>query len=250
MGMELVLGDARFFKSCVDAIVSLVDEGVFQVSSDGLRLRTMDPSQIAMVDFVLPKGAFSKFSSDGDANVGLNLVDLSKVLARARSDETLTLSSDEKDNKLLLEFKGATKRAFKLPLLDLGATQPREPKIVFDAEIQLRGGAFKDMLRDAGLLSAHVVLEASDSELVVEAKGDAGEVRVEARKADGGLANISAKGKSRAMYPYEYLENMTKTCPDDALLSLWLKVDAPVKIAYDLGKAKLAYYLAPRVENA
>ncbi len=248
--MELVLEDAKLFKSCVDAIVSLVDEGSFQLAADGLRLRTMDPSQIAMVDFHLPKEAFASYDPEGAPALGLNLVDVSKVLARARAGERLTMSAEEKDNKFLLEFSGASKRAFKLPLLDLAGTSPREPKIAFDAEVSLRGGTFKDLLRDAAILSSHLVLEASDGELVVEAHGDSGDLRVETKKGPAGLAAVSARGKNRAMYPSEYLDNMTKTCPDDALLTLWLKTDAPVKVSYELGKAKLAYYLAPRVENA
>ena len=33
MAMQLVVSDAKFFKSCIDAVSNLVDEGTFEVSA-------------------------------------------------------------------------------------------------------------------------------------------------------------------------------------------------------------------------
>jgi len=249
--VELVISDANFFKKCVDAIVNLVDEGTFVISKDGLHLRTMDPSQIAMIDFFMPKSAFSKIEVEDKFSLGVNLADLSKILARTRGDEKLSISVDEKESKLVLDFSGHSKRHFKLPLLESSSSLPKEPKVEFDASVKLKGRAFKDVLHDAGLISSHVVLQADDSAFVVEAHGDSGDLHVETLKdsenvVDGG---ISVKGKSRAMFPYQYLDDMTRACPDDSAVSVNLKSDAPVKVSFEIGDAKIAYYLAPRVEN-
>lgn len=248
--MEFAVKDAKSFKNYVDAINALVDEGVFLVDSEGVRLRTMDPSQIAMVDFFVPKSGLARLDAGESASsLGLNLSDLSKVLNTARAEETLAISLDEKASRVELVFTGGSKRSFKLPLLDLPGTLPKEPKINFDAEVKIRGGAFKSMLKDAGLLSSHVVLSIREGELDVEAHGDAGDVKIETKKDSGTLSEAKATTAARAMYPFEYLENMTKACPDDAVLGIWLKSDAPVKLGYEIGSAKLMYYLAPRVEN-
>lgn len=247
--MEFELSDAKFFKSCIDAIVNLVDEGTFEVSGEGLKLRTMDPSQIAMVDFHLPKDAFDKLEAEDKANVSVNLADLAKILARSRAGEKLNVKLEEKESRLLLEFTGQSKRKFRLPLIESNATLPREPRVPFDVEVKLKGGALKDMLRDAGLLSSHVVLNAEGDEFIVEAHGDSGDLRIETTKGSGEVSEIKIKAASRAMFPYEYLDDITRACPDDAVMEVGLKSDAPVRIAYVIGKAKLAYYLAPRVEN-
>src|SRR3989338_2014467 len=130
--VELVISDANFFKKCVDAIVNLVDEGTFVISKDGLHLRTMDPSQIAMIDFFMPKSAFSKIEVEDKFSLGVNLSDLSKILARPRGDEKLSISVDEKESKLVLDFSGHSKRHFKLPLLESSSSLPKEPKVEFD----------------------------------------------------------------------------------------------------------------------
>lgn len=246
--MKLVIPDARQFKQCIEAIVNLVDEGMFEVNEHGLHLRAMDPSQIAMVDFQFPKASFTEL--EGAGSISLNLVDFLKILARSRQDERLTLSLEEKEAKCSLEFISPNgKRNVRLPLMELSTTSPREPKIVFDTNIKMRGGSLKEMLKDAGLLSSHVILSADADKLVVEAKGDSGDLRIESARNAPNVAEFTSTSKSRAMFPFEYLDNITKACPEDSMIELHLKSDAPIKVAYSIGQAKLAYFLAPRVEN-
>lgn len=247
--MNFAIEDVKTFKQCVDAIVNLIDEGVFEVSKDGMSLRSMDPSQIAMVDFVLPKKAFAKLDAPEKTSLGLNLADLSKILSRTRADEKLSIELDEKESRLLLKFAGQSKRSFKLPLLDSSSVFPKEPKIAFEATVKLNGGAFKDMLRDAGMLSSHVTLSASSKDFLVEAHGDAGDLKIETLKDAESIAELKASSKATAMFPFEYLDDMTRACPDDAVIAVELKSDAPVRVSYAIGEAKLAYYLAPRVES-
>ncbi|MBI5177510.1 proliferating cell nuclear antigen (pcna) [Candidatus Micrarchaeota archaeon] len=248
--VELVVSDAKFFKSCIDAVSNLVDEGTFEVSSLGLRLRCMDPSQIAMVDFNLPKEGFEKVdAAESAVSIGVNLSDLGKVLARARSLEKLAIRTDEKSNKLSLDFTGESSRHFKLPLLDLGGTLPKEPKIVFDSHAKIRGGPLKEMLKDAGMFSSHVVLQMREGEMVVEAHGDSGDLVIETRKDAPAISELHSTAPSRAMFPFEYLDDITRACPEDETVTLELKSDAPVKVSYKIGPAHLSYYLAPRVEN-
>lgn len=247
--MKLVIADAKQFKQCIEAVVNLVDEGSFEINENGLHLRSMDPSQIAMVDFSMPKSGFKEFQAEG-TTLSLNLVDFLKILARSRSDEQLLLTVEEREAKCVLEFLSpASKRNIRLPLMDLPTSSAREPKITFDTIIKMRGGTFKEMLKDAGMLSSHVVLCAEGDKFIVEAKGDSGDLHIESGKTAPNMAELTSSTKSRGMYPFEYLDNITKACPDDSIIEINLKTDAPVKISYAVGPAKLSYFLAPRVES-
>lgn len=248
--MKLVVGDAKQFKQCIEAIVNLVDEGTFNVSASGLKFRSMDPSQIAMVDFTMPKEAFLEFTAPNEANVSLNLADFLKMLGRSRNDEQLIMQVEEEQSKFALEFTGPNaKRSVRLPLLDLGGNQPREPKVPFDSTVKMRGGSFKEMLKDAGLLSSHVILQVESELFTVEAKGDSGDLKVETKKDAPTMAELASNAKSRSMFPYEYMDNICKACPDDTIIEVGLKTDAPVRVSYKIGGAQLAYFLAPRVES-
>ena len=246
---EIKVDDAKIFKDCVDALVTLIDEGEFEISKEGIKLRAMDPSQIAMVDFNLPKSAFEKYEVDKDTKIGLNLDDLSKITSRSRQGDSLELKLDDSESRLELIFKGQSRRKFNLPLLDISAPSPKTPNIEFDAKIKISGGAIKESLKDASLVSAHVILSATLKGFEIQAKGDKGDVLIEAGK-DEMLAEHVVNKESKAMFPLEYLNDLLKSTDSTALVEINLKSDAPLKLSYNIGDAKVTYFLAPRIESA
>ncbi|MEM0372826.1 MAG: proliferating cell nuclear antigen (pcna) [archaeon] len=246
---EVKFDDAKMFKDCVDALVTLIDEGEFDITKEGVKLRAMDPSQIAMVDFILPKSAFEKYSVDKDTRIGLNLDDLSKITARYRPGDSLELRLDESESRLELVFKGKSRRKFNLPLLDISATSPKVPSIDFDAKIKINGGMLKESLKDAALVSAHVILSATPKGFDIQARGDKGDVVIESNKEDV-LAEHSVKKESKSMFALEYLNDLLKSTDAEAIVELDLKTDAPLRVHYGIGDAKVTYFLAPRIESA
>jgi len=243
---EITVDDAKFWKNCVDAIVNLIDEGVLEVTAEGITLKAMDPAQIAMVSFQVPSKAFVEYKVDSSTKVGLNFDNLAKILARSRDKEKLTMALEE--NKLRLEFKGDTTRSFKVPLLDLNAGPSKEPKIDFDASLKMNSSRFKDVLKDASLVSSHLVLEATKDGFFVDARGDSADLRVESEKTADMIKELSVKNDAKATFPLHFLEDIVKACPSDGEISLNLKTNMPARIQYPIGDASLTYFLAPRIE--
>ena len=245
---ELIFPSAKDFKLCVDAISTLIDEGMFDVSDAGLCLRAMDPAQIAMVDFIMPKSSFEKFNAD-PSQFGVNLEDLARLMARVRPDEKLAMKLDESGTRLVLTFKGKATRRFVMPLLDLGTKPPREPSIEFESIANFNGTFLKDSLKDAQLVSAHVVMSAQPDAFVLESKGDKGEVNVRAEKDSDAIFDYKVTKPSRAMFPLEYLNNLLKPADAATNVQVNLRSDAPLKIQYKIADATITYYLAPRIET-
>ncbi|MCD6523031.1 MAG: proliferating cell nuclear antigen (pcna) [Candidatus Diapherotrites archaeon] len=245
---EITLPSAKMFKSCVDAIVILIDEGEIEIGEEGLKLRAMDPSQIAMVDFELPKSAFEKYEVK-PTRIGLNLDDLAKVMARARPDEKLTMKLDESKARLVLLFKGKATRRFVIPLLDIGGTMPKKPQIEFESVVKFNGNFFKEALKDAQLVSSHVVLRTDPDAFIIEARGDKGEVTIRAEKNSDQIFDYDVKSNARAMFPLEYLNDLLKNADANTNVELSLRTDAPLRLEYKVGDASITYYLAPRIET-
>jgi proliferating cell nuclear antigen len=246
---EITFASAKEFKNSVDALATLIDEGTFNLTSEGITFKAMDPSQIAMVDFSMPKTGLEKYEATAEAKITLNMDDLAKITTRYRSDEKLTLKLDESNTRLILLFKGKSTRRFNLPLLDSSAEPPKTPSIDFDAEIKMSGNALKEGLKDANLVSSHVVLNAKPEGFDIEASGDKGKVLIEAKKDDDILLECAVKTASRAMFPLEYLNDLLKAADASTTIGVGLKTDAPLKISYKIGEATVAYFLAPRIEN-
>lgn len=244
---KIAVKDAKKWKNAVDAIVNLIDEGPLEISKDGVTLRAMDASQIAMVSFSAPKSGFLTYEVPATAKVAVNFDNLSKILGRARPGEELEMSQEE--NKLVLKFiSGKRKRTFKVPLMELPAGSPREPNIQHDAVVKMNGGQLKEILRDAALVSSHMTLEAKAEGFTVEVHGDSADMKIENEGAED-VQDLKVTAPARATFPLQYLDDIAKACPEAAQVTIHLKSNAPVKIEYNVEDAKLVYYLAPRIDT-
>jgi proliferating cell nuclear antigen len=57
----------------------------------------------------LNEGGFDKYRCDKAMTLGINLVDFSKILKMALSDDTLTLKADEENSYLQISFDNKSK---------------------------------------------------------------------------------------------------------------------------------------------
>ncbi len=246
---KFTVDDAKRYKNATSAIVNLIDEGVLEVGKDGLFLRAMDPSQIAMVSFTMPKTCFVEYdATTPSSKVGLNFDNLSKILSRTRGEEKLEISQQE--NKLQLCFMGnMRKRNFKVPILDMPASTSKEPAISHDTKIIMSSSHFKESLRDAALVGQHITLSTSEKGLSIEVHGDSSDLTEENEKTGEGITEISVTKPAKATFPLQYLEDIVKACPENSPLTLHLKTNAPMKAEYEVEGAKVVYYLAPRIDS-
>ncbi len=246
---KFAVDDAKRYKNATDAIVNLIDEGQLEISKDGLFLRAMDPSQIAMVSFSMPKSAFLEYEAPvPSAKVGLNFDNLSKILARSRGGEKLEISQAE--NKVNLKFIGAKrKRNFKVPVLDMPAGATKEPTIVHDAVVKVSSSHFKESLRDAALVGSHISLSASEEGFGIEVHGDSTDLVEENEKSSEEVVEMKVDKPAKATFPLQYLEDIVKAAGDNTAIAIHLKSNAPLKVEYEVESAKVTYYLAPRIDS-
>jgi proliferating cell nuclear antigen len=246
--MELVLKSADVFKKSMEAISVLIDEAELVVSQNGLELRATDPSQISMVDFSLPKKAFTKFEA-AETRLGLDLDYLNQVLSRAGSGDELVLSLDEKKAFLIVSFRGSAERSFQVPLIDVSSAEVPNPKIEFDSELLVSAGFLQSAFKDAALISSHVVLGCTDEKFFVKANSSKGSLNEEMKQDKTTLPELRVKHECRSMFPLDYLQDMLKVATSDTKVALFLKSNAPVKVSYPISDATITYFLAPRIES-
>lgn len=244
---KIDLDDVKDFRSAIEALSNLIDEGEFSITKKGIGLHALDPSQIAMVIFSMPDSAFSSYEVEGEQKVGLKLDNFNKILSRGKGNH-MSLYDDE--NKLAVEFMGErSKKSFKIPIIEIGPSVEREPKVEHDVNITMNAGALKDAVRDVSLVSSHITLEAKKDVLKISASGDDAEAEVEYEKGDdNGIKEMEVKNSARATFPVQYLEDMIKGADDNSEIRISLRTNAPIKINYSLGNAEFTYYLAPRID--
>ncbi len=246
--MKLIIQDAPALKSAIDSIVCLVEEGQFEVKADGLHLKAMDPSQISMVSFTMPKEAFVEYNLPEEMKIGVDIGQLANVLARGKKGEKAELSVEE--GRLVVKFYGDKhKRTFKVPLIETGDRVQREPKIDFTNMAKIRADAIKEALKDAKLISSHIKLHFTPQQFIVEVRGENGDVKAEFDIGSAELIELKTQTPAKATFPLQYLEDMVKATSVSSVVTVNLETDRPLRIEYDIEGAKVVYYLAPRIET-
>ena len=246
--MLLKIKDAPDFKSSIDAIVNLVEEGQFELGEKGMRFRAMDPSQISMISFFMPKEAFLEYNLPEPVKIGVDVSQLANVLSRGKKGESLEIGVE--DGRLVLVFVGEKrKRTFKVPLIEIAHVVQREPNIEFNSYVLIRADALKETIKDVKLMSSHVKLQVDQEKFLVDVRGDSGEVKVEFEKGGEEVKEIKTSEGAKATFPLQYLEDMMKAAPNSEYVKINLETDKPLKLEYNLEGAQIVYYLAPRIET-
>jgi len=112
------MADAKVLKDMMGAISILVDEATFDLTPEGIKLRAMDPSRVAMVDFEWPKTVFDEYACGETMKMCINISEMLKLLRRTGKDESVELSLDEKTGKLKIAIRGNYSRTFSMPTLE------------------------------------------------------------------------------------------------------------------------------------
>jgi len=247
--IKLVIKDAKEFYKCIDAIGVLINEGLFTIDKEKFFLRATDPSQISLVDFVMPKSAFEEFIADigqesgNKISFGININNLLQILSHSSTDDKLSIEIKEGKPTILIELLGKSKRSFTIPLIDVSDQQHPLPNIPFDVTVQLTSDQLLGGIKDAALFSSHLTFKVGDEKFVLETQSSKGKFKQEI---EGGEVAISGQ-KAKAMFPLDYLQNMIKN--SKGTITIKLKDDMPIELSYTIGSAAVRYYLAPRVDS-
>jgi len=242
--------DAKFLKDMMGAISILIDEATFNLAPEGIKLRAMDPSRVAMVDFEWPKTVFDEFTCSKAAKMCINISELLKLLRRTGKDESVELELDEKTGRLKMVIRGKYTRTFNMPTLEATEEEVPTPKVTFNVKAKATTDGLREAIEDASLVSDHVRIEADKERIVMNATGDLMGATIELKKGSDALLDLETKEASKATFSLSYLSEIVKAAVTTSdVASLEFSTDMPIRLDFKQPKeGKLTYYLAPRIE--
>ncbi len=248
---KLKVADAKLLRDMITSISILVDEATFKIDPDGLKLRAMDPSRVAMIDFEWPKTIFEEYVCTEPTKMCINITELLKLLKRAGKGETLELSLDEKTGKLQITIAGKYNRNFTMPTLEASEEEVPTPKITFNAKIKATTEGLSQAIEDAQLVSDHVKIEADSEKVVFNAAGDLMGATITLQKGSDTLLELDAKEPQKATFSLSYLTEIIKAASATSdIATLEFSSDMPIKLDFQqIKEGKLTFYLAPRIET-
>jgi proliferating cell nuclear antigen len=244
------LDSTKTWKQIVDALATLLTEVHFVASETGLALRQLDSTKAAMIDLTLPAGLFQEYSCKGEHDICLGIDELTKVSKRMASDDRLEFNLNETEQRFEIKMLGQAERLFKLQILSPPEDRTKKPALSFDARAEMFAEAFKQAVKDIGVVSSHVKINAHGDTISFSGEGDTGEAQVSLKMGDESLLyELKVEKDCTSMYALNYLSEIAKAMSSDSLV-LQFSANKPMMMEFGIAEGgRISFILAPRVER-
>jgi len=239
--MILKLDRPKILSDAIAIISEVVNEVRIKLLEDGMSIVAVDPANVALVIFKLPKESFSQYET-GREVWGVNLEDLKRILKRASLSSSIVFEQD--DNQLKISIFDKVKRVFTLALIDIEHEDKEIPDLSFAAKVELDSVSFSQAVEDARVVADSCALIAGEGFFMIEGMGKLNSARAEF---SGDEARIS--GIARAKYSLEYLTKFIKAARISDKVVVNFSDDYPLRLDFPGEKMGMGFILAPRVEN-
>lgn len=263
-----VTNTSRIWKSVSSAIMTIIDEALFDAGPDGIKFRSMDPSHIALIDISWPSSAFEKYNCDSTIKFGVRIDEFSKIIKRANDNDSIEIGVVR--DKSLLNIKttagGGYLRNYKMRLIESTGNSSPLPQMTFDSKIVIGIATLDKILNDVGVISEKITIDTSCNNSISNNKtaaifsgdSDRGESRVIMHADDDdkskveSLQAITVKENSKATYNIDFISKIIRAIGHQSsdLVTIEYSSNKPLRLEFLLaGMVKLQFYLAPRVQD-
>lgn len=239
--MLLKLENPTLLSRVIEIISELVTEVRLKVNEHGMSIVAMDPANVSMVGFKLPKTSFSQFEV-GNEVLGINLDSLKRILKRCGINSSLVL--EKRENMLNIQIHDRIRRNFNLSLIDIDSEDKEMPNLEFSSKVEINSIDLIDSVEDCAVVADACSFIVKEGKFIIEARG----LNSAMSEFSGDEAMITAENcKSR--YSLEYLQKFMKGAKlcDKTILNF--ANDHPLKVELKTENMDLIFILAPRVET-
>ena len=239
--MLVKLDDPSLLSKVIEVISEMVTEVKIKINEFGMGITAIDPANVAMVNFRLPKNAFSQFES-GNEVLGINLDSLKRILKRCSNRTSLIL--EKRDNLLNIQVQDRIRRNFSLNLIDIEGQEKEMPNLDYSARVEIASLDLVDSIEDCSVVGDACSFIIKNGQFIIEARG----LNSARSEFSGDEAKIEAE-ECKSKYSLEYLQKFMKGAKLCDKTKLSFANDHPLKIDIKTEHMELNFILAPRVET-
>ncbi len=152
---EARLLQGSLLKKIVEAIRELVVDVNINCDETGLRLQAMDSSHVSLCALVMRAEGFDHYRCDKPKALGVNTLNLSKILKCAANEDVITLKAEEGVDSLSLLFESQNQEKiseFDLKLMDIDVEHLGIPDTAYKCNVRMPSAEFQRVIRDLGVL--------------------------------------------------------------------------------------------------
>lgn len=248
--LEIKTVQASAIKILIEALKELLTETCIEFDETGLKIIAMDTSHVVLVHLRLEAKHFEYYHCEQKITIGVNMLNLHKLIKTINSNDTLTMYIDSDDmNHLGIRIENGeknTKTTYKLNLLDLDNPKIQIDPASFNSVITLLSSDYQKICRDMSNLAEVVEIKNVNHQLIFSCKGEFSSQETIITDADN---DHKQDGDEivQGVFNLKYLVLFSKCTNLCNTVELYLKNDYPLIVKYDvasLGTLKLC--LAPQ----
>lgn len=215
-------------------------------SSGGIKIVAINYTRTLLILVKLDAKEFATFKvSKPIYDVGVNLVQLHKLIKSLDKDDILTISIDEEDTQMLIldvenEVKNSRTRN-RLKMLDINKKSYNIPATKFDVTITMDAVDFHKICKEMNQIAEYVEILCKENSITFTCKGDCSEksTTLDATESNGikiKFANPKKKMIVQGIYELKHFVMFSKfaaLCPN---IQIYMKNNYPIFTKYTVAK--------------
>ena len=147
----------------VEALKDILTDVNLQITSDGLKIISMDGSKQAVINLKLDAAKFEKFHCLSPIRAGLNMTSLYKIIKSIKNTDIITFYIlSNSSTKLHIQIENIEKKTnilTVLKLLDIDEDLLEIPNIEFDTVKTMPSNDFQSYIRELSIITNKITLE-------------------------------------------------------------------------------------------
>jgi len=233
-----------------EALKDILTDVNILINNEGLKIVSMDGSNVAVVYLKLEASKFETFICNESITAGVNMASLHKIIKSIKNNDIITFYITEKDNtKLCIEIENKEKKTIILTilkLLDIDEDILEIPNIEFDSVITMPSNDFQSYIRELSIITNKIRIISENGLFILSGEGDFAKTRIQV----GDVNNKQITNKTaNVLFNIKYLLLFIKSTNLCTTVEIYIKNDFPLILVYNVANlGKLKYVLSPLIE--
>jgi len=255
---EAKLANAGILKKVIEAVKELITDASWECTEGGISLQAMDSSHVALVSLKLRTEGFDEYRCDRAMTLGINLVNMAKIMKCAGNDDSVTLRANEDGDTITFIFDSPNSERqsqFEIKLMDIDMEHLGIPETDYACVVRMPSGEFTRICRDLSQLGDSLSVTCTKSGIQFGTQGDLGKGAIRLSQYtcadnDDNSVSIDLQEACSGTFAAKYMNHFTKAGPLTNRVQLSVSSEVPIVVEYAIEEmGYIRYFLAPKIED-
>jgi proliferating cell nuclear antigen PCNA len=178
--MEIIPNDSSLFRAAIDALKEFLPEAQIHVRSSGITVCGMDRSHVGFVHYRLAKADCKSLKVPAPQTIGMNLINLSRVLSNVGAGDSIRLSLNKAGDRFVVNYtneKIGKKAVYELAIMEITEDTVELPDLTYAAKVVAKTSDIVGVIKEVGAFGDSVTLTLNGRGFHIETVGDMGSAK-------------------------------------------------------------------------